>query len=45
MTKQGERGLGGESSVYKVVPSAVGPLHRSFRRMYEDMRRRAVQII
>lgn len=36
---------GHESAVYKIVPTEAGPLHRSFRRMFGEMREQALRII
>lgn len=36
---------GHESAVYKIVPTAAGPLYRGFRRAFEDLRRQASRII
>lgn len=36
---------GHESALYKIVPTEVGPLYRSFRRMFDQMRQQAVRII
>jgi hypothetical protein len=36
---------GHESAVYKVVPTPLGPLHRGFQRMFEDLCDHATRII
>lgn len=35
---------GHESAVYRIVPTAAGPLYRGFRRAFEDLRCRAVRV-
>jgi hypothetical protein len=36
---------GHESAVYRIVPTAAGPLYRGFRRSFEDLRIHASRII